>query len=386
MSQVRHVTASLSRKAGGLYMSVSGTAKEMHRRGLDIQVLGYRDTDFDHDNHQWGEVPLSLFKVIGPHKLGWSPQMDAYCRRQPAPSIVHHQGIWSYSLKAATSLASSSGKLVISPRGMLEKWIIERGRVQKAVAYQWYVKQALKACSMYHALNPEEAESIRNMSPDKPIAIIPNGVDPAQPPTCAPPWKTDKRKTLLYLGRVHQKKGLLPLLESFATPQLSGVREEWKLVICGWGNTQDVKQIRKKIGDLNLNQHVTLTGAVYGEVKVAALASADAFILPSFSEGLPMAVLEAWSHNLPVLMTPHCNLKDAFEHEAALQISTTPSLLADQLLHHLTLSPALLQHIADNGLALCTTNYSWASVVDKLLDAYNWILYGGTPPLCIQLP
>jgi poly(glycerol-phosphate) alpha-glucosyltransferase len=67
---------------------------------------------------------------------------------------------------------------------------------------------------------------------------------------------------------------------------------------------------------------VVFYGPAFGEQKEALLRSAEAFILPSFSEGLPMSVLEAWSYGLPVVMTPECNLPEGFAKQAALEFRT----------------------------------------------------------------
>jgi len=61
-------------------------------------------------------------------------------------------------------------------------------------------------------------------------------------------------------------------------------------------------------------------GPAFGEEKEELLRSASAFILPSFSEGLPMSVLEAWAYGLPVVITPECNLPEGFAFQAALEI------------------------------------------------------------------
>ncbi len=65
-------------------------------------------------------------------------------------------------------------------------------------------------------------------------------------------------------------------------------------------------------------------GPLFGAAKEAAYRHADAFVIPSTSEGMPTVVLEAWAYNLPVLMTPQCNLPDGFHQQAAIRIETNP--------------------------------------------------------------
>jgi hypothetical protein len=90
---------------------------------------------------------------------------------------------------------------------------------------------------------------------------------------------------------------------------------------------------------LNLSDRITFCGPLHGPAKDAAYASAQAFILPSFSEGLPTTVLEAWAHRLPVLMTAACNLPEGFASGAALEISSEPAQLAQSMLLFDRMSP-----------------------------------------------
>jgi poly(glycerol-phosphate) alpha-glucosyltransferase len=161
---------------------------------------------------------------------------------------------------------------------------------------------------------------------------------------------TEGKKTLLFLGRIHPKKGLVGLIRAWAEIQnpKSGINnsKDWQLVIAGWdqgGHEEELKSLcgelglrvfsRLDAGDLKLNSYklktpppeaeatdVVFWGPAFGPEKEALLRSASAFVLTSFSEGLPMSVLEAWSYGLPVLMNPECNLQEGFACGAALEI------------------------------------------------------------------
>jgi glycosyltransferase involved in cell wall biosynthesis len=87
---------------------------------------------------------------------------------------------------------------------------------------------------------------------------------------------------------------------------------------------QSKSAYEQKLQELAAGPSVVFVGAQFGAEKNACYRACDAFILPSLSEGLPMAVLEAWAHAKPVLMTPECNLPEGFATGAALQIGTTP--------------------------------------------------------------
>lgn len=123
---------------------------------------------------------------------------------------------------------------------------------------------------------------------------------------------------LHYLGRLHPKKGLLKLVGARASVPFS-THKEWLPVIAGWhqaGHETEVKCLARGLG---VEMSVRFVGPQYGDDKEATLVRADAFVLPSFSEGLPVAVFEAWPWALPVLMTPQCNLPEGFAARPAVR-------------------------------------------------------------------
>ena len=86
--------------------------------------------------------------------------------------------------------------------------------------------------------------------------------------------------------------------------------------------------MRQQVLDLGLTQQVAFLGPQFDECKAACYRHCDAFVLPSFSEGLPMVVLEAWAYGKPVAMTPECNLDEGFAANAAVRIGTSAESIA----------------------------------------------------------
>ena len=111
-------------------------------------------------------------------------------------------------------------------------------------------------------------------------------------------------------------------------------------------------------------------GPLWGERKQAALASADAFILPSRSEGLPMAVLEAWAHGKPALITSACNLPEGFAAGAALEIAPTVESILDGLKRFAALPAAQVAHMGDCGRRLVEQNYAWPKLAQDMTRLY----------------
>jgi poly(glycerol-phosphate) alpha-glucosyltransferase len=128
---------------------------------------------------------------------------------------------------------------------------------------------------------------------------------------------------------------------------------------------------------------VYFIGSQFGESKAACFQSADAFILPSFSEGLPMTVLEAWAYGLLVLMTRQCNLPYGFEAGAALRIEPEAESIAAELRVLFQLSEVDRKAIGERGLALVKERHQWPAVATQMIAVYEWALGRGPAPGCL---
>ncbi|MGZ5544509.1 MAG: glycosyltransferase, partial [Limisphaerales bacterium] len=132
--------------------------------------------------------------------------------------------------------------------------------------------------------------------------------------------------------------------------------------------------------DLGLQTSVIFLGPQFGGDKSECYRACDAVILPSLSEGLPMAVLEAWSYAKPVLMTSECNLPEGFEANAALRIGTTPEEIAAGLKVLREMSDNDRTQMGNHGRAFVATRFLWPRIGEQMRSVYEWMLGGGSRP------
>jgi poly(glycerol-phosphate) alpha-glucosyltransferase len=125
---------------------------------------------------------------------------------------------------------------------------------------------------------------------------------------------------------------------------------------------------------------VAFLGPQYDAHKAACYRHCDAFVLPSFSEGLPMVVLEAWAYGKPVLMTRECNLPQGFARGAAIRLETSAACITEGIHEIITRTPAEREAIGQRGLALVKEEFSWPSVAQKMLAVQRWVARGGPAP------
>ncbi|MBJ7328007.1 MAG: glycosyltransferase [Chthoniobacterales bacterium] len=113
---------------------------------------------------------------------------------------------------------------------------------------------------------------------------------------------------MLFLSRIHAKKGLDLLVPAWG--RLTKEFPDWELVIVGPDEGGYQAMVEKMIADCGCGETCWIHPAVSGAEKHALLRTADLFVLPSYSEGFPMAVLEAAAHRIPVVQTDECNFPE----------------------------------------------------------------------------
>jgi glycosyltransferase involved in cell wall biosynthesis len=382
--RVAELTTYTSRLNGGVFYALTGMLPRMAAvPGNELRVFGYADPHTEADRECWKPLQVDAFRPWPPRLFGYSPHFLPALRRY-RPELIHSHGIWTYLSAASLSLHRRDGvPMMISLHGMLDSWALGFSRFRKWIVTRLFQDAQLRAAAVLHALTVAEALSIRSYGLTNPIVVIPNGVDLPGVVADRPPWTpaTGERKyTLLFLGRIHPKKGLDVLLDAwadFARPTASG--RHWRLVVAGWDEIGHEKALRDRVAGSELRQSVEFIGPVFGPRKSAAFAGADAFVLPSHSEGLPMSVLEAWSHGKPVVISTACNLPSGGEAGAAIDVEPTREAVASGLSRLAALSEDGRRAMGEAGRRLVKDRFNWENVSREMASVYQAVI--GHKPL-----
>lgn len=132
---------------------------------------------------------------------------------------------------------------------------------------------------------------------EKQVIVLPN---PTELPAQIPNRTNTSSIKFGFFGRVGSRKGTFDLIKAFAEiPQ--SLKQGCELIIAGDG---DIEEARRLVENLNLTNHVQLLGWIDSQTRDKLLANIDVFVLPSYNEGLPMALLEAMGWGLPAIVTP----------------------------------------------------------------------------------
>jgi len=380
----------ISRRAGGLMDSVRSLSRFLeNEHDIHVDVVSVEDEFSTEDRARWGD--LSVHLVAPKHaSFRYAPEL----LRQLAsltPDLVHTHGIWTYLSVATLRWSKSNGGVtprpyVVSTHGMLDPWALHNSRWKKILAAFVFERRHVENAACVHAVNQAEASAIRAFGLRNPICVIPNGVEvrESNPPDRMPPWAAEMvsaRKVLLYLGRLHPKKGLSMLLRGWK--EVFKRERGWVLVIAGWDQGGHRAELEQLARELKITDSVQIAGPLFGEARETAYQNADAFVLPSLSEGQPLVVLEAWSHARPVLMTPECNLPEGFEKRAAIRMNATVEGAAEGLGALFALDEPALQEMGGRGRDLVVANFSWSQIASQMFAVYNWLLGRSAAPDCV---
>lgn len=383
------VTAHLTRAGGGVFTCIRQLARALESQpDLQVEVLGPAPKPAGLPD--WSPLHPRTADRVGPASFSYAPGLVRELVYADL-DLVHLHGLWMHTSVATLAFTRKTRRPhLISPHGMLDPWALDNSRWKKRLAATFFEDANLGSAACIHALNPAEEKAIRDFGYTGPVCVIPNGVElPTGDGAPGPaPWWTKtapEKRTLLYLGRIHPKKGLLNLLKAWGQlgPELL---KTWRLVIAGWDEHHHLLTLRRMAQALRIESTVLFPGPLYGEDKKGAFHYCNGFILPSLSEGLPMVLLEAWAHGKPVLMTPQCNLPEGYEADAAIRIEPTPESIAEELRRFMALGDPERDRIGANGCTLVARRFAWPAIAAEMAVIYRWLAGETHRPAIATLP
>lgn len=354
------LTASASRAGGGVFEAVATQAELIRSLGGEAPIFALTDIYSQKDAGRFAPGSLHCSDVVGPGQIGFAPGLIGDLLAADL-DCLHLHGIWMYPSRAGAQWARRLGRpYLVSPHGMLDPWITARGRWKKALARAGYERGNWRAATAFHALTAQEALDIQRESGRADSLIIPNAA-----PACSTHPTAPRLAEIAYIGRIHPKKNLLALVEGWAAACLP---EGSRLTLAGWGDPGDIAQLEAAV--IAAGPSVEFIGPIYGDAKQALLERARFTILPSLSEGLPMAVLEGWAAETPAIMTAQCNLPEGFAAGAALECGWTGEEIASVLEQAFALDVPGWTAMAAAAKGLAAGQFSAAAIASRWADAY----------------
>lgn len=406
---ILHTVATLEPASGGPARSVPQLALALAAKGHRVGL--WSPNAVEHLSDLSPEQESGLFVFSG--------DIANVLKRFGTPDLIHDHGIWLNCHREVAGLCSAQGiPRVVSPRGMLEPWALNHKKWKKKLAWWLYQRRDLHAATALHATADSEAAQLRKLGFKQGIIVAPNGVaevnaeklktetlteDKAASSNAATSHRsliTDHSlpilgsqrfsvsafppKTALFLSRIHPKKGLPMLLETWAKLRPVG----WRLRIVGPDEEGHLSQLQNQCTTLGLDwaeelaneaqitQHhpITFSGPREGGAKWRAMQEADLFILPSYSENFGIAVAEALACGVPVITTTGTPWHDLPARGCGWWVEPNAEALGMAIEKATTMPAPALAAMGAHGIAWMQSDFSWNGIARSMTEAYEEIL------------
>lgn len=303
-------------------------------------------------------------------------------RRLREFDIVHVHAIWNFPSWWAMRSAYRAGvPYIVAPQGSLDPWALRQNARGKKLYGALTEVPLLQRAACLQGLTEKEAGQIRAFGIAARCEIIPNGIDERLMERGASPdpgqfGLANGCKTLLFLSRIHSKKGLDLLVNT--AEMVRHEHASLRIVVAGGdAGSGYLDVIKSECEHKGLAGMFVFLGEVQGARKLEVLSAADAFVLPSYSEGLPVAALEALGAGLPVVLTDECNLPEVAESGAGYVVAPDATQLANAVTRLFTLPDAARREMGERGRELAAGKFTWRGIASRTLDCYREILDAG---------
>lgn len=228
------------------------------------------------------------------------------------------------------------------------------------------IRGVLARADLVLALSEAWRKTLQRISPQARLDVLTNAVP--LPPLDETRDREKRQPTVLFLGEVARHKGVLELARSFVP--VSRQFPQLKLVYGGTGSAD--QEVRKLTAELELNDRVEFTGWLEAQRKRAQYAGATMFVLPSYVEGMPMALLEAMSWGLPTISTAVGGVPEVITHEVnGLLVAPGDTEALAAAIARLMSDPALRQRLGEAARETIATRFSLDTAVGRLLEIYR---------------
>jgi len=371
---------------GGAPKAAIDWAKALARKGVDVSVFTIGSESEEQYVLQKAKLAVYLSPECKSRIMRWWP---FYTRalsgilavEVPKHDIVHIHEIWHYPCYAAYRAASKVRKpYIVTVHGELEPWCLNYKALKKRVYAALIQRRILNRAAAIHAITQEEAKHIRAFGVNRPIFTIPNGINPEEFSELPPREEIEKfypelqgKKVVLFLGRIHPKKGLDLLARAFG--QVARERKDVHLVIVGPDERGYGSEVKRLLASEGVIEKVTFTGMLTGKEKLAALSRANICVIPSYSEVRTIVALEAMICGLPLIITRQCQFPEVGEARAGIVIDPDSAQLAGAMVELMD-DPKLREEMGNNGRRLVMERFTWDKIADQMIGLYQRVLKG----------
>ena len=375
--RILHIIPGVDFRAGGVAVAVAGLAAAQLRIGLDVRLLATYIEGNDNS-------PAEALRAAGARVQLVGPAAGRFLRHRDLPSavknavadadVVHIHALWEeIQYQAAVAARRSNVPYVITPHGMLDPWSLNQSKWKKRLYMLWRLRRNLDHAAAIHYTTPIERDGAARLELKPPTIVEPNGLDMSEfdqlPPRGALRARHNvpaDRPIVLFLSRLHHKKGLDLLIPALARANLPDAL----LVIAGPDDSNYKPQVEKLLADHGLTDRALFTGMLRGRDRLEAFVDADLFCLPSYQENFGIAVAEALACGTPVLISDQVNIHPEISQAGVGGVvPLNVDLLAAELHRWMTDTP--LRQRAIQNACFVRERYDWTNIAGRWREHYQ---------------
>jgi glycosyltransferase involved in cell wall biosynthesis len=381
--RIAHVVGSLDPHCGGPPVLVVGLAAEQARQKHQVRIISCASQNGrQRIDALIGSIPgAGLVEYTAIPAPGPIEQILTTATRQSVRpylaeiDVVHLHGVWDPILRATAAEAYQERvPYAIAPQGMLDPWSLAQKHFKKAMALRLGYRSMLNRAAFLQLLHRDEKQMLRPLRLTTAVEIVPNGIATAVFMDLPPVGdfrvrypKIADSPYIMFLGRLHYKKGLDILAAAFAA--IATKHPNARLVVAGHDEGAR-PAFEAQIASVGLQSRVHLIGPISGREKLAALVDAACFCLPSRQEGFSIAVLEAMACARPVVISEECHFPEVAEANAGVVVPLEASAIA-RALDKILCDPELGNRMGQAGRAMVFDRFTWAAASGMLIAAYE---------------
>ena len=380
--KVLHAVTSLDPAAGGPPLIAASLAAAQAGHGHDVSLL-YASDGGEADPLAWIRAQVPGFGAVQLLKAtpaaAWKRLTGVTPTIQAAVAdaeVVHLHSVWDPILVEAGRAARRRGTpYLVLLNGMLDPWSLSQSRWKKRLSLRLFHRRHLDAAAALHVGNEDERRLIERLGLKAPTIKLANGIflDAVDRP--APDGGLAARVDgldageayVLFLSRLHFKKGLDLLAEAFA--EVAPKHPSVKLVVAGPDGGAE-QPFREAIAAAGLTDRIVLTGPLQGDDKHAAFSGATCFCLPSRQEGFSMACIEALAYGRPAVITEGCHFPEVAEVGAGRVVPVAAGPVARALNEVLT-DADLRERMGQAGATYTREHLTWEALAEKAIEIYE---------------
>ena len=363
--------SSLDMSSGGPSRSVPMLVKGLAELGVDITLMTIRSENMNIHSLEGTSAKL---KVLSP---SFSRKEIAKYLADERFELIQIQSVWEMPYhKVILEARKLNIPYIVTPRGMLEPWSLSQKKWKKKLAWWLYQRNDVQKSACVFTTAKMEAEHVSNLGITTCKAVIPNGIE-----TDAYPCKSSVegvKKQVLFLSRVHVKKGIELLFEAWK--RLHSDYVDWQLLVIGNGEAEYIHSLENRVESLGLKDSIKILPPVFGEAKIKVYQESALFCLPSFSENFGMVIAEAMSCGTPVITTTNCPWEILNETNTGWCVDLSVDNLERALREAMGMDANALYDMGQRASKFIYDYFDYRSVTRKTLRLYEWLLNSGEKP------